>query len=161
MMVKRMFLLFLLILALFSVAVVLADEPPVSPIVDVATANTDEGGLAALMLNADVLFVVAGAVLVIVIGGAFVLAHDGIVAARDNVSPDVFKTFGDSLISGIDGTLTRLIERSEQTANPYDDIAVNLAKIPMTALIDQLRERGYEVIGTDVGVAVKAESDTV
>lgn len=89
--------------------------------------------------------ILAGVALVVALVGAFVLAYRALGSAGVNVSPEAIKAIADGLAGSIEKVLSQAQAKADETTTPLDDALLDVAKYPVEAVIDYLRELGYAI----------------
>lgn len=158
--------LFLLVILLIAVPALAQEEttPTLEVLSDVTEAVTEVAATVA-PIPADVpttpaqpealvliwLPVAAFVALTVALLGVIHLANEGLKSARVNISPESIQAIAQPLYEALQRQMNSAHELANRTPSPLDNIALDLASLPLDALYAELGKRGYIVKEADPG----------
>lgn len=92
----------------------------------------------------DTLLVIGSVGLIVIIGGSFALALYALDALKLSVPQAVIDTIGKQLVDTMKQAMDAVGKQVEGTPTPIDNIAFDIAKLPIEALISEISRRSAD-----------------
>lgn len=157
--------LFLLVILLIAVPALAQETTPTIEVLSDVTEAVTEVAATVAPIPADTpttpaepetlitvwLPIAAFASLTIALLGVIYLANEGLKSARVNISPESIQALAQPLYEALQRQMTNANQLAERTPSPLDNIALDLASLPLDALFTELGKRGYIVKESDPG----------
>lgn len=125
-------LLIIILILLVAFPTFAQDEIPIPPLPD----GFDTG---------DAVIIGGGITIAVVLGGLFLVALEAVKHLGISVPASAFQSIGEAVIKGMQQSMIDVGRHVQSTATPYDDLAFGLARLPVDALLNEVKKRGYAV----------------
>lgn len=93
----------------------------------------------------DAVIIGGGIAIAVVLGGLFLVALEAVKHLGISVPATAFQSIGEAVIKGMQQSMLDVGKHVQSTPTPYDDLAFGLARLPVDALLNEVKKRGYAI----------------